>query len=353
MRDVLDEIERWRAEGKRVAVATVVEVWGSAPRGPGSRMAVSSAGEIAGSVSGGCVEAAVVDEAGEVLESGAPRLVRYGVTNEEAWAVGLSCGGTLELFLEVAERTPVTDEAERRVREERLVALATALNGPRAGARLLIRSDGGTAGTLDDPDLEKAARTRALELMPASGTARLESGDASAFVEVLSPLPRLVVVGAGHLAIPLVALARTAGFRTVVIDPRRAFATRERFPHADEVIVRWPEEAMRDVGIHEATYVAVLAHDLKIDVPALRYAVASPARYVGVLGSRRTHAKRVEALREAGVGDEQLARIHAPIGLDLGGRRPEEIAVSIVAEMVAVTHGTRPGASGRSTATPA
>lgn len=232
---------------------------------------------------------------------------------------------------------------ERSLAEERLVVQATIVAGPGAGEQMLLWPSGETLGGLGAPEADACAREEGRAALADLASRRtkvaLPAGEADVFLEVHAPRPRLIVVGAVHVAIPLVHIARLLGFNTVVVDPRPAFATAERFGHADEIVVDWPREALARIGLHESTYVAVLAHDLKIEVPALVAALASTARYVGVLGSRKTHARRVAALREAGVGEESIGRLHAPIGLDLGAERPEEIAVSIAAEIVAAGHG--------------
>jgi xanthine dehydrogenase accessory factor len=354
MRNLTADIEKWQDQGKEIAQATVVHVWGSAPRPLGSRMAISSDGDISGSVSGGCVEGAVVEVARAVIESGLPKLVRFDVTNDEAWSVGLTCGGVLEVFIAVLNSGAGAQQAlESELAADRISTLATIVDGPGAGNQLLIRSDGSRAGDLGSPDLDawatwaassdlhgNPARRRKIETR--DGEVAPEEGPyevVDVFIEVKAPLPRLIIIGAVHVAIPLVSFAKTLGFRTIVVDPRSAFATEERFAHADEIIVKWPEEALAEIGVNPTTSVAVLSHDLKIDVPALRAALASPARYVGALGSKKTQAKRVVALQEDGVPDEQIARIHSPIGLDIGGRKAEEIALSVIAEVVAASHG--------------
>jgi len=232
---------------------------------------------------------------------------------------------------------------DRSLAEERLVALATVVAGPGTGEQMLLWPSGETLGSLGAPELDARAREDArvalADLACRRAKIALAGQEADVFVEVHAPRPRLIVVGAVHVAIPLVALGRLLGFRTWVVDPRPAFATSERFGHADEIVVDWPREALARIGVHEATYVAVLAHDLKIEVPALVAALAAPARYVGVLGSRKTHARRVLALRDAGVSEEAIGRLHAPIGIDLGGRSPEEIALAIAAEIIAASHG--------------
>jgi len=356
VRDVLPEIERWLAEGQKVALATVVETWGSAPRPLGSKMAISSAGGMAGSVSGGCVEGAVFEEAQSVLSRGRSKSVGYGVSDETAWSVGLSCGGRIEVFVEPLAEDELFESLRACLEDERLVARATVVAGPGTGGRMLIFPGGETEGALGGDlggdlgsdlgsDLDDAAKELAEELFATFAAARrtveLPGGEAELFVEVHAPRRRLVIVGAVHVAVPLVTFAKALGFHTVIVDPRTAFATAERFAHADEVLTLWPGEALRRLRPDEGTYVALLSHDLKLDLPALEAVLRGPARYVGALGSKKTHAKRVAALEEAGFSAAEIARIHNPIGLDLGGRRAEEIAVAVAAELVAVDHGRR------------
>lgn len=361
MREVLSEIEGWFDEDRRVAVATVVDVWGSAPRRPGAKMAISSEREIAGSVSGGCVEGAVVAEAETVIETGRPKLLTFGVADEDAWEVGLSCGGTIRVLVE-----PVDSESDvwRRLEEvldaERVAVRVVGLAGDALGKELLVcfgaegedaedigRDAETTTGSLGSEALDRAALAAAREARQsfASGSRILtpDGGPEEEGVEVLieahTPRPCLILVGAVHVAVHLVHYARELGFATYVVDPRSAFATKERFRHADGLLVAWPEDALPRLGLHENTYLAVLSHDPKIDLPALELALMSPVRYLGALGSKKTHARRVAALREKGFDDERIGRIHAPIGLELGGRRPAEIALAVAAQMVAVAHG--------------
>jgi xanthine dehydrogenase accessory factor len=337
MHELLPGIDTWRGQGKGVALATLVKVYGSAPQPVGARMAVSSAGEMAGSVSGGCVEGAVVQEALAVLQGAPPRLVSYGIADELAQSVGLACGGVIDVFVEAMDDISVA--FEQAVREARLVALATVLDGPQIGARLLLWPDGASMGTLGDATLDAAMRVRAADLLAALHSERITfstaHGTAGVFAAVEAPPPKLVIVGAVHIAVALVTCGKTLGYHTVVVDPRTAFATPARFPHADRLIAGWPDAVLPTVGIDEATCVVVLTHDEKIDDPALAYACRSPARYIGALGSRRTHAARVERLQQAGLCAGEIGRIHAPIGLAIGARRPEEIALAIMAEIVA------------------
>lgn len=342
MDDVLAEIETWRAQGQAVAVATVVRTWGSAPRGLGARLAVADDGRMAGSVSGGCVEAAVIENAREVLRSRAPRLLSFGVADETAWAVGLACGGRLEVFVE-----PCDDGLEAALRARRAArdsaALLTRVGGEphELGARLLLRADGTVAW--ERGPLAPAWRTAAVEAARAAlvaGTStRVALGGSDAFVEVLQPAPQLVMVGGVHIALVLDELARALGWRTVIVDPRTAFGDRQRFPRAHALVHAWPDDALANLPLTSSTAVAVLTHDPKLDDPALRVALPSPAFYVGALGSRKTQERRRARLLEAGLADAQLARLHAPIGLDLGGRAPEEIALAVMAQIVAARHG--------------
>ncbi len=346
MREVLPDVERWLEAGKRVALATVAKVYGSAPRPLGAKMAVSEKAEMAGSVSGGCVESAVVQEALEVLAEGRPRLLPFGITDEQAWEVGLACGGRIEVFVEpmtTDENRPVWEALRDALRSDRLVALATVLSGPLAGRKVLFWPDGETVGTLGDPTLEAEVRRAAAAALATQRTERLHiptpSGETAVLLEVFPPSPKLVIVGAVHIAIPLVTMAKALGFRTIVVDARQVFATEERFGHADELRIGWPEDVLAQLPLDEGTYVVVLSHDEKLDNPALKVALQHPVRYVGALGSRKTHARRVQALRDMGLSEDQIARIHAPIGLDIGASTPEEIAVAIMAEIVAVKNG--------------
>lgn len=341
MRELLPTLDHWRSEHKQIALATVVRIYGSAPLPLGSKMAVSSAGEMAGSVSGGCVEGAVVQEALAVLASGRPKLLTYGIADELAQSVGLACGGEIEVFVE-ALSDPVHQQFEDAVRAGQLTALATILTGPVIGAALLVFPSGDSVGALGDPMLDAAVRERVpylfTHLRPERLSAETATGAVELFIDVQPPQPRLWIVGAVHIASALVTYAQTLGYRTIVVDPRAAFATPERFPHADELIARWPDEVLCEANLDESACVVVLTHDEKIDNPALAVALRSRARYVGALGSRKTHAKRSEALKLLGLDDAQIARIHAPIGLNIGARRPEEIALAIMAEIVAETN---------------
>jgi xanthine dehydrogenase accessory factor len=334
MRDILPELEAWRAEGRPLALATVVKTWGSAPRTAGSRMLVGKDARIAGSVSGGCVEAAVIEAAQETIASGAPRLLSFGVADETAWAVGLACGGTIEVFIEVPSPA-VLDAAQAVLRADATAVVPTVVKGPAdaLGTRLVVSRDA-EAGSAPE-----AVRAAARDVLQGGKPGPSAIGDLEVFFDLLRPSPTLVLVGGVHIAVALVRLARDMGFRAIVVDPRPTFADPARFPEATRVVVAWPDEALGQIGLTPGTAVAVLTHDPKLDDPALRAALPSPAFYVGALGSKTTQEKRRRRLLEAGLTEAQVDRLHAPIGLDLGGRSPEEIALSVIGEIVAVRNG--------------
>lgn len=348
MRDVIEAIQRWREQGRRVALATVVRTWGSAPRPVGSKMAVSEAGQMAGSVSAGCVEAAVVERALEVLRSGRPERLQYGVSDETAWDVGLACGGEIEIVVEplsgleggLSPRPSPLEAVLRAVLAERPVVRAVVIRGPGGlvGPSIAIDANGQVVGEVEPEWREVlcAEAARALE----SGVCQVRRvtvghDEVEILLDVMLGPPQLVIVGAVHLAMELTQLAKAVGYRVVVVDPRRVFATSERFPQADMVLTLWPDEGLRRVGLTPTTAVAVLSHDPKLDDPALTLALRSPAFYVGALGSKRTQELRRQRLREAGLSEVDLSRLRGPIGLEIGAQTPGEIAVSILAEIIA------------------
>lgn len=322
---MLATLERWVADGLRVATATVVKTERSAPRDPGAVLAVSERGEVAGSVTGGCVEPAVYEEARDVLAGGPPRLVSYGIADEEAFEVGLPCGGTVHIFLDMAERGLIESLAAS-VRGESPVALAMRVSGPAAGEKKLVYPDGGADGRIE----EEARR-----LLARGETALIEVPEGQVFVSSFAPRPSMYVFGAVDHAAAVAQVGRFLGYRVTVCDARAKFVTRERFPDVDELVVEWPDRFLAGAPVDERTVICVLTHEHKFDIPLLKTALGTPAGYVGAMGSRRTKAEREERLRAEGVADEELARIHAPIGLDIGSRTPEEVAVAIAAEIVA------------------
>lgn len=364
MHDIRSAVDAWLAQGQRVALATVLHTWGSAPRPAGAALAVAEDGAFAGSVSAGCVEGAVIEAAAEVLAGSGPRRLSYGVSDDRAWSLGLACGGEITLW--VAPLDPVLWRAAWRAVDARQAAHRSwVVNGPVGWlgreclsvgvAHLASRTLGEpdrpyeSAGAVESAVLgspELAGLLASEEASPGGppGQARLATVMAGpdvleVFVGPLQPRRRLVIVGATHIAQDLVRLAATLDLETVVIDPRAAFANRERFPAADVVTVAWPWDAVQQLVLDADTAVAVLSHDPKLDDDVLALALRSAAGYVGALGSRRTQAERRERLAAMGLEEDQLSRIHGPIGLDLGGRSPAEIALSILAQVVAVANG--------------
>ena len=308
MREVLDELNEWIGGREDIAMATVIETWGSSPRPLGSKMLVTRSGKMAGSVSNGCIESAVFEEAQKVLKSGTPKIAAFGVADDVAFEVGLACGGHIEVFIQPLGM------AHRQL------------------VGMLNRQEPATLRTnLVTGEAEVISGTP-----PGTELARRE-GDV--FIEPLRRPAHLVIIGAIHIAIPLHRLAKLMGYRVTVIDARAKFATKERFPEADELIVAWPDEAMSKLVIDNSTYVVILTHDPKFDLPALRSVLKKDAGYIGAIGSRKTNANRFDALRREGFTEEQLARVHGPIGMDLGGRGAEETALGILAEITAVRFG--------------
>ncbi|MET7272635.1 XdhC/CoxI family protein [Streptomyces flaveolus] len=354
MLDIAGELHRWIEEGREFAVATVVSVGGSAPRGPGAALAVDSEGTALGSVSGGCVEGAVYDLCAAALRDGETVRERFGYSDEDAFAVGLTCGGVIDVLI-----TPVGADSPSRavfraalsaaVRDEP-AALARVVGGPAGllGRALLVRADGSHEGGLGGhPELDRTAVTETRALLDAgrTGTVGLSEdgshcpGGLTLLVESRVPPPRMIVFGAVDFAAALVRAGKFLGHHVTVCDARPVFATRARFPDADEVVVDWPHRYLRGTPTDGRTVLCVLTHDAKFDVPLLTEALRMPVAYVGAMGSRRTHEDRERRLREAGLGEHELARLRSPIGLDLGARTPEETALSIAAEIVAARRG--------------
>ncbi|MEU2711469.1 XdhC/CoxI family protein [Streptomyces sp. NPDC007205] len=352
MLDLAGELHRWTEEGREFAVATVVAVSGSAPRGPGAALAVDRAGTVIGSVSGGCVEGAVYDLCLESLRTGKGVLERFGYSDEDAFAVGLTCGGTIDVLV-----TPVAGQAGTVLASalsaaagNEPAALVRVARGPAGllGHVLLVRPDGTFEGGLGGhPDLDRTAAAEARALLEAGRTGTVEvsadgshcPGGLTLLVESNMPPPRMIVFGAIDFAAALARAGKFLGYHVTVCDARPVFATRARFPDADEVVVDWPHRYLRRTGTDARTVLCVLTHDAKFDVPLLKEALRRPAAFVGAMGSRRTHEDRNRRLRAEGVTERELARLRSPVGLDLGARTPEETALSIVAEIVAARRG--------------
>jgi xanthine dehydrogenase accessory factor len=308
VREVLAELEQWTRAGEEIALATVVETWGSSPRPLGSKMVVTRSGKMAGSVSNGCIEGAVFEEAQKVLQTKRPKVAAFGVADDVAFEVGLACGGHIEVFVQPLTHT-----------HEQLIAM-------------LERNEAATLRTnlvTGEVDLSSGA--------PAGSELARREGDW--FIEPLRRPAHLVIVGAIHIAIPLHRLAKLMGYRVTVVDARAKFATRMRFPEADELMVSWPDEALAKLTLDNSAYVVILTHDPKFDLPALRSVLGKDVGYIGAIGSRKTNQNRFEALRAEGFTEEQLSRVHGPVGLDLGGRGAEETALGILAEITAVRFG--------------
>lgn len=326
MRDILPILERWTGQGQAVAVGSVIERIGSAPRDPGAALAVSASGEVAGSVTGGCVEPAVIREATEVLKGSAGRICRYGLTDDDGFDVGLSCGGTIAVAVYPLDPTLIAPLGEA-VENDAPVALTVRLAEHRFGEQRLVAGD---AARSDDP-VEAAARS----LLELGESAVIETGDGELiFVESYAPRPDLYVFGASDHVTALVTMARFLGYRVTVCDPRTTFMTRDRFPDADELAIEWPDRFLENAPVDARTAICMMTHDLKFDVPALKRALATNAGYIGAIGSEKTRTERDARLRDEGVGEADLARLHAPIGIQIGARTPEEVAVTIAAQLI-------------------
>lgn len=344
MRELLGDIGRWRDGGRRVALARVVALEGSGPRDPGAAMAVNEDGEVAGSVSGGCVEGAVLTEALLVLGGQPAHVVTYGIADEDAFAVGLTCGGIIHVFVGPSE--PAIEEALGVVvRAEEPAVLLTVTDGPGPGAMLLLRPGVEPIGTLGHPELDRVAGRDALGELEVGRSGMRHYGlhgeargvDVAVFIESFAPPPRMVIFGAVDFTAALARIAKLLGYRVTVCDARSVFATPGRFPMADEVVSDWPDRYLAKVGpdLGPRDAVCVLTHDAKFDVPAILSALTTKVGYIGAMGSRRTHEKRLARLVEAGADAERMERVMAPIGLDIGARTPEETAVSIASEIIA------------------
>ena len=355
MKELLDTLSTWQGEGIDAGRAVVVRTFGSAPRPEGAVLLHASDGRIAGSVSGGCVEGAAAEQIEHAWSTGKARVIRYGISDEQAWDVGLACGGTIDVLVEPGVPSAAVQAATESLGAGGLgAAVVTPLpvdsppadagpHEPGEGAppepKLVVHADGRLDGTLGEAGLDAALVDTALEALKRGQSRTVDLGGRSLFVEVFPVRPRLVIVGAVEVARTLVRLARELGFETVVIDGRASFATRERFPDADRLIVGWPDEVADDIGLGQNDAVAVLTHDVKFDEPAIVEALRRGARYVGAVGSRKTQSDRRQRLREAGVSDEALGELRGPVGLDLGGRQPAETALAILAEVVAERYG--------------
>src|SRR5262245_22774641 len=347
MSELFEHIDQIRRTEGKVALATLVNTRGTTPRKEGAKMLVGEGGRVLGSVTiGGCVDAQVIEESADVLGDNAPRLLEMNLGDEDAWEIGLTCGGTIEVFVE-----PVTldrpgdptlafyERARAHAETGHGAAVVTRLDAPQNGAKLLVLGEAGVEGTLGDAFLDRRFEEEARKAIRGGGSRTVFLEGVRAFVEVFAPPAILLVVGASHVAMPLTGFAKALGFRTVVIDGRPRFATRERFPDVDDLKIGIPSELVPTVPLIPTTALVLVAHDYKYDLPVMKHALTTPVGYIGLLGSTRRGAAIFELLREQGVTDDALARVRTPIGLDLGAQAAPEIALAIMAEIVAVQHG--------------
>ncbi|MFQ5899632.1 MAG: XdhC family protein, partial [Candidatus Methylomirabilia bacterium] len=350
MHELFGQLDQLKHSEEKVALATLVNTRGTTPRKEGAKMLVGAGGRILGSVTiGGCVDAQVIAEAEEVLGENVPKLLELNLGDEEAWEIGLTCGGTIEVFVESVEldraaAPPLAYYERLRAHAEQggRGVLITRLDGPNHGAKFLLLDSGQSEGTLGDPFLDRRFSAEAQECLTRGLSRTLFLEGIRCFVEAFGPVATLLVVGAGHVAMPLVSLANVVGFRTIVVDGRPRFANRERFPEAHRLEVGIPSELVKAIPLTPVTALVLVAHDYKYDLPVLRHALASPVGYIGMLGSTRRGTAILNLLREEGVSEELLARVRVPIGMDLGAQSAPEIALAILAEILA----ERTGASG-------
>jgi xanthine dehydrogenase accessory factor len=343
--EILESAARWRAEGRRVALATVVATWGSSPRPVGSQLAADDAGAFVGSVSGGCVESAVISEARAILKGAPPRVLAFGVSDEQAWEVGLACGGKVEIFVQsLAGHDELLAALRRACASRKPTVVAIDL----ADGRSALVADGEAAG---EASLRAVLADDVARALREERSRAVERDGRRYFLHAFAPPRRLALVGAVHIAQALIPMAASAGYDVTVIDPRSAFAAEGRFPGVT-MTHQWPGAALAAFALDRRSALITLTHDPKLDDPALAAALRSDAFYIGALGSRKTHAARLQRLREQGFGDADLARIHGPVGMPIGAVSPAEIAVSILAELTQALHGApalapvRPAAAG-------
>ncbi len=338
MREIIGDVDSWLQEdGTEIALATVINTWGSAPRKTGAKMAVTDDGRITGSVSGGCVEGAVVEAALETLQTRKGQLLHFGVADEEAWEVGLACGGNIDVFVEVLDK-PSYQFSRQRILNNKSGYVFTYIDDSEfKGQKVYYDGEGFESIMQKNPSLASIpAQTFKFKK---SQRVSLENAT-TIFIDYLEVAPTLILVGGVHVAITLAAMAKMLDFSVIVVDPRRAFGSQERFSNVDDLIQEWPQKAFENIELTADMAVALLTHDPKIDDPALKILLNSPIFYIGALGSQKTHTRRKERLKKMGFDQDIISRIHAPIGLDIGADSPEEIALAILAEIVASRHGS-------------
>ncbi len=337
MLDILEMMNQWIDDNRKIALATVVKTWGSAPRGEGSKLGITSDMAMIGSVSGGCVEGAVVEEGVAGLKDGKPRLLKFGVADDTAWEVGLTCGGSIEVYVEPLDITWWQKTSKLAQADEYSVTV-TMLEGESIGEKVLFDVQSNVLyQSTNVSDILLAGMTEIAKSAKKSGMTTL--GETRVMVDIQASRPHLILIGGVHVSIPLQQMAQLVGFRVSIIDPRSAFASEERFPNVANILHSYPDKALLELGLDRNTYLAVLTHDPKIDDKALTTALPANLPYIGVLSSSRTHAKRVARLKALGISDELIEQIRTPIGIDFGSSTPEEIALCILAEIVAVRNG--------------
>jgi xanthine dehydrogenase accessory factor len=340
MRDVINEINSWVNEGKSAALATVVRQEGSSLRKIGAKMVINENDQIVGSISGGCVESSVIEQAKKVMSSGNPALLSFtAITEADSFETGLSCGGSIDVIVESLDENSWRDllpALSNSLMNDEYVSLVTVVSKVGQGKKMLVWGDGHRMGSLGSENLDKTVTISILEQSKFKQPTPKIIKNTDMFIDIFPPRPRLVIVGASHIAIPLVKMAKILGYKTIVIDPRKTFATHLRFPDVDEISNEWPNEALDRIKLDENTYLVALSHDEKIDNPAIAKALKSSAGYVGVLGAKKNIPKRLIALQEMNISNTDLLRLHAPVGLDLGADSPDEIALSILAELATI-----------------
>ena len=341
MRDIYSDILPWLSENTPFAIATVTKTWGSAPRGVGSSMAVTQDMAVVGSVSGGCIEGAVIEKARTILEGGGAKSLTFGVTDETAWSVGLTCGGKVNVFVEkhpAFSDNPQTAEiwqALQTALDQNLPAIFVRDLTGEANTHLLVYPDGNTVGNWGE--IQPAVVDLALAAYRSRKSGEADLDGKTIFLNVFPRRDRMFIIGAAHISIPLVKFAKDLGFEVITIDPRQIFATLERFPvPPDQLLSDWPDEILPKLVPDDDTYAVLLTHDPKIDDVALHIVLKSDAAYIGALGSKKTHAKRVNRLQEAGFTEAEIARIHGPVGLSIGAKTPEEVALSIIGQIIKI-----------------
>ena len=339
MKDIWNEVIQWSQAKSSFVIARVIHTWRSAPRKAGAAMLVDPDMNVVGSVSGGCIEGAVIEEALQIMEKGGSKYLNYGIDDDTAWSVGLACGGKVQVFLEKhwavsgnPQAKKIWDELKNAIEEKISLVLLTNVDAD-LSIPMLVFEDGRTAGAWHHFDEE--LKTKSLEALKSHKNDTLRWHEEKVFLHTFPAPDQLIIIGAGHITIPLVQFARQMEFETYVIDPRRVFANQDRFPvEPTRIIPEWPQDALDGWRFHQNTYAVLLTHDPKIDDPGMQILLKQPIRYIGALGSRKTHEKRIKRLQDDGLSDAEISRIKAPIGLDIGAESPSEIALSILAEII-------------------